>query len=227
MVRKVFTRQIATGLVITGFYFLTGFVLDLIHPFFMSYVMIWNVFLAVLPLLLAAGAKAGKVTQHRLVTLVFFLAWLFFFPNALYLITDFIHTNSSDFYQIVAGSAEYIKDINAWLEFLYIGTGVLLGSVIGIYSLEIIYDTFLQPLKKKFALAWLLLIGLAAGYGVYLGRFLRLNTWDLIHPIQLILRIVQTDNLFAFQFSVLIAGYMLFLFAVLHFCHFRAKKSIQ
>jgi len=127
-----------------------------------SYVwMNWNLFLALLPLVFAYLFVKNR--NKKWLGALLFVAWLFFLPNAPYMITDFIHIAN------VGPSSLH------WFD------GLMLFSfaVVGIGSF--VYSTFLvhRSLGKK---PWFVpVVSLLSGFGIYLGRYLRWNTWDLIH----------------------------------------------
>lgn len=100
------------------------------------------------------------------------LAWFFFFPNAPYIITDFIHI---DF-----GSPVEVFWTDVFIYAAFSWTGLCLGYVSLCLMQEIVAE------KGGRRLGWLfVLVTLAvSSFGIYIGRFLRWNSWDLLrHPI--------------------------------------------
>lgn len=136
----------------------------------------WNLFLAWLPLGLA-WQLVCQLPKHRwsswrgiLVTAL----WLGFLPNSFYLASDFIHlsrgTPGSELFSVA-------------LLLSYTVTGLLLGYA----SLYLVHRQLLVRLPKRSAHGIIAAILLAASFAVYLGRFLRWNTWDvLINPAGLL-----------------------------------------
>src|SRR5262245_35577229 len=57
--------------------------------------LVWNLVLAWVPFALALAAYAAARAGARIVTTVLGVLWLLFFPNAPYLLTDFIHLHES------------------------------------------------------------------------------------------------------------------------------------
>ena len=58
--------------------------------------LLWNMFLAVIPFMIAEYVKIQepeKLTKTKLI--LFIIAWLLFLPNAPYIITDFIHLKTN------------------------------------------------------------------------------------------------------------------------------------
>ncbi len=132
----------------------------------------WNLFLAWLPAVFGAGlalvARAPGGPLRWPLALPMAVAWLLFLPNAPYLVTDLIHLDR--------GAGEMPLWFDALLLLSYAGTGLVLGLL----SVAVVQDvvTFLlgRTAGWLFAVASL---GLAAA-GVYLGRFERLNSWDVV-----------------------------------------------
>jgi uncharacterized membrane protein len=128
---------------------------------------LWNLFLAWIPFGLALLIYDRHRRGARLVQLFAFgLLWLLFFPNAPYIVTDF----------------RYLGDVTGktfWFEGLLIGTAACTGLLLGFISLYLI-----QAIVRRIAgarYAWLFVfVSLAlSSVGVYLGRVLRWNSWDV------------------------------------------------
>ncbi len=135
----------------------------------------WNLFLAAVPwvvttiLLLYPGIAARRIRFALLL-----LVWLLFLPNAPYIITDLLHLN-------------YWNGPNVWFDlvliFSYAWTGLMFGffSIINMESI----------LSKSFSTKVINVISsvalFACGFGIYLGRYARWNSWDIIQsPFSLI-----------------------------------------
>ncbi len=130
--------------------------------------LVWNLFLAWLPYLgsLWAVSIQQRYPRHWWRLLLPGGFWLLFLPNAPYILTDFVHLQHQTF---------------LW----WYDTGMLLafawtGCFLAVASLQ-----SMQTLVEHFA-GWvagqLLVIGSVglSGVGIYLGRFLRWNSWDLL-----------------------------------------------
>jgi uncharacterized membrane protein len=129
--------------------------------------LLWNLFLAWIPLLIALTVYDAYRRGARLAVLApGALLWLLFLPNAPYIGTDFIHLAPLGpplWFDGVVISAF------AW-------TGVLLGFVSLYLMHAIVRHRFGAPVGWGAAVATL---GLTS-VGVYLGRFLQWNSWDLL-----------------------------------------------
>lgn len=133
--------------------------------------LVWNLILAWLPLVFAIAAYARARRRLDWLVAVLLVPWLLFFPNAPYLLTDFIHLGE--------GPAPLWYDALMLSAFAW--TGLLLGFA-SLYLVQLILRRAFGP-----AVAWLGVLGALglASVGVYVGRFLRFNSWDaLLHPIR-------------------------------------------
>ena len=133
--------------------------------------LLWNLFLAWIPLALAIGAYSRARRRVDALVWVSLVVWLLFFPNAPYLLTDFVHLNE--------GPAPLWYDALMLSAFAW--TGLLLGFA-SLYLVQMI-------LRRAFGLrlAWVAVVGALAlaSVGVYIGRFIRFNSWDaLLHPLR-------------------------------------------
>ena len=171
--------------------------------------LVWNLLLAWIPLGLALLLYDRHVRRARLATLAGLgLLWLLFFPNAPYIVTDFKH---------LAGSTGE--------KFLYdgilIATAATTGLLLGFASLYLLHAIVRRGVGVR--CAWLFVfasLGLGS-FGVYLGRVLRWNSWDVfVRPGSLAAHLAQAlvDPLahprpigITLLFTCfLVAGYLLF-----------------
>jgi len=128
---------------------------------------LWNLLLAWIPFALALLIYDGHRRGARLVQLLALgLLWLLFFPNAPYIVTDF----------------KYLADMTGktfLFEGLLIGTAASTGLLLGFMSLYLIQAIVRRAAGARYA--WLFVfvaLGLSS-VGVYLGRVLRWNSWDV------------------------------------------------
>lgn len=160
--------------------------------------LVWNLFLAAIPVVAALSARhfAKRIWFWPLI-----LLWLVFLPNAPYIVTDLMHIRTT-------------RPSNLWLDVLLLGSAALTGLFAGLVALRWAQEAVARRLSSR--LGWLLVIGasLLCGFGVYLGRFQRWNSWDIVtRPTELLAEawsaLAETHVLaFSVLFSaVLFAGY--------------------
>ncbi len=115
-----------------------------------------------------------RASINRYTFILLALAWLLFFPNSPYILTDLFHLHERD------GMPKWF-DLILILSFAWAG---LLFGFMSLFQIEKILLEKLNQVKTNTILVTLLFI---SSFGVYLGRFLRWNTWDIIsNPIDLL-----------------------------------------
>lgn len=187
---------------------------------FLYPMMAFNAFLGTLPLVFIILSHDFKKREKKVESLVFLFLWLFFFPNALYMVTDFIHITENTLIAYrelapyeVGERVIYSADTMAWLKLFVIGIGYFYATLVGLLSL----DLFLMGLKKKGKrVQGIFLLGIAGltGMGVYIGRFLRFNSWDIIAPVGLIKNLMGAVNQFSWEFSLIFSLYTLAIYGI-------------
>jgi len=132
--------------------------------------LIWNLTLAWVPFVLAVGAYARARRRVDAFVWLLLVPWLLFFPNAPYLLTDFIHLDE--------GPAPL------WYDALMLSAFAWTGLMLGFASLYLVQMILRRAAGE--AAAWVGALGALglASVGVYIGRFIRFNSWDaLLHPL--------------------------------------------
>jgi uncharacterized membrane protein len=130
--------------------------------------LVWNLFLAWLPLLFAV--RLVGVLRHKLWSsweaLVYSILWLLFLPNSFYIVTDVIHLARLP-------AVDLLQDAVMITAFVY------LGLTIGFSSLYLVHLEFKRRFTAWQSAAWVGLILLAASTAMYTGRDLRRNSWEI------------------------------------------------
>ncbi len=172
--------------------------------------MLWNLFLAWIPFIMAyiAYMLSWKRALLYLIVPLFALMWLAFFPNAPYLITDFQHLSEG------FGEAPVWYDVILLIWFSW--SGMLLGAV----SLYLMQEIVKKEFGKLIGWALVLSVSVMSSFGVYLGRFERWNSWDLLHNFDEILRdtwqVLTHLNKSAIGFTALYTVFFLFVYLTLY-----------
>ena len=121
--------------------------------------LIWNVFLAICPNIIVFCIHQFQLNKAS------YALWLLFFPNSIYVLTDMIH--------IYAYSN---RPLSYWFDVILILSVFAIGVVAAFSSLKQVYTRFFGfkiKLKVIFGIWWI------AFLGVYIGRDLRFNSWDV------------------------------------------------
>lgn len=145
--------------------------------------LLWNLFLAAVPywvsILFERTVRNSNVRLRRRLPWSgsAFLLWLFFFPNAPYIVTDFIHL-----------PWEYPATFRFAYDFAMVGMFTLSGLLLGMASLFRVHRTLRNIVGTVRADLGIVVIVFLSGIGIYLGRFLRWNSWDVfLNPIKVFL----------------------------------------
>ncbi len=137
--------------------------------------LVWNLFLAWLPLVFAllASEKFQNASGRDWRFLGLAGAWLLFFPNAPYIFTDLTHLTTR-FYG------------HFWVDLMLILLCALTGLVLGFVSLYLMQSVVARMLGRPASWVFIAAVAALSGFGIYLGRFMRFNSWDvLFRPVQL------------------------------------------
>ena len=128
--------------------------------------LIWNVFLAIIPFAITMYLNS-KQNISRFKLIVWLIIWLAFLPNAPYIVTDLIHIKTGN-------------NTLLWLDILVVLSFALSGLFL--FYLSIIdMQNLVKSKFEKIPIAPLTFsILFLCGFGVYLGRFLRYNSWEII-----------------------------------------------
>lgn len=171
--------------------------------------LVWNLFLAWIPLLLIKFIEMQWVQQSisKKGLIMGFMIWLLFFPNAPYLITDLKHIKE-------------VPDHLLWYDSIMYFLFAFAGLLAGLYAMLKAHHLVAQIWKPNWA--WLFVIGstVISSYGLYLGRYGRWNSWDIItNPFSLIKYsiihlqyplAIQTTLVFSFVLSLLYVAFWLY-----------------
>jgi uncharacterized membrane protein len=136
--------------------------------------LLWNLFLAWIPFIVAFSLSNTKEKIPLLKLVAYLFIWLLFLPNAPYIITDFVHLRPRD-------------GVPLWYDGITIFIFAFHGLMLGIVSTLFIHEALEKYITKIKIWTFLLISFVLTGYGIYLGRFLRWNSWDIIaNPIDLL-----------------------------------------
>jgi uncharacterized membrane protein len=164
--------------------------------------LVWNLFLAWIPFLLALAFYDGyRRGRSRVVLAAVALLWLLFLPNAPYMVTDLVHLGT-------------VPGAPLWFDGAMIAAFAATGLLLGLCSLFLVHTVALRvlgPVPGWLALAPVLALCSA---GVLVGRFERLNSWDaLVDPARLagLLGTHLADPFGSRRALALLVGYTCFL----------------
>ncbi len=157
--------------------------------------LLWNIFLATIPY--AISRKFYKLrTAHFTTKVLAYGTWLLFFPNAMYLVTDLVHVSDTTL-------------VPLWYDVILLFSASFLGLVLSYLSLKLLQQEVVESKYRIHANKLIGVVIMVSSFGVYLGRFLRWNSWDIIsNPFGLLSNVMS-------HFTNPIANYKAWVFTAL------------
>ncbi len=150
-----------------------------------SIALLWNLFLAWVPLFFALvgrrlqSRKQMSINVRSILIYICLGFWLLFFPNSPYIITDLIHLTETQRHLL-------------WFDSVSFFIVALAGLSMGLYSLFVAHQIILRLTGHFRAWGIISLSVILSGFGLYLGRFVRFNSWDLFtNPVFLLRKSFQ------------------------------------
>lgn len=130
--------------------------------------LIWNMFLAVIPFGVSSVTRVLFQTKPSKAILASgFFFWLLFFPNAPYILTDLFHLRR-------------YQGVPFWYDLLLILSFGCTGLMLGYASLVDFHTMISKAYNKFIGNIFVISSLLLSGFGIYLGRFERWNSWDIV-----------------------------------------------
>lgn len=175
----------------------------------------WNMFLAVIPFVISTFLfwleNKNKLNNHLFIIGGIF--WLLFIPNAPYIVTDFIHIG-------VVRAVPVLYD--AFLLFSFAWVGLYLG----LYSISHIDEIIRKRYSKTTAEIILPIIIILVSFGVYLGRGLRFNSWDVfINHTSLLNHLWKIISQATIHTEVYLYTFLISIFLYLFYKSFKYSKT--
>jgi uncharacterized membrane protein len=166
--------------------------------------LIWNLFLSFIPWSISKWlTQKPRRAESRIKFIFCFLVWLAFVPNSFYILTDLYHLgdNYNDY------------RMPDWYDLAMILSFAWNGLLLGIMSVRQMEKIVQSRFFKKHELLFLYPVMWLNALGVYIGRYLRYNSWDVLtDPFQLIRGIAE---ILLHPFTYRYASGMIFCFSIL------------
>ncbi|MET0463722.1 MAG: DUF1361 domain-containing protein [Chitinophagaceae bacterium] len=130
--------------------------------------LIWNLFLAFIPYAISEWLSVRiRVMESKALLALVLIGWLLFIPNAFYIVTDLFHLHE-------------FGDVPGWFDLALIFSFAWNGLLLGLLSVRRI-ETILHAITgRSFSLLFVFLVMWLNAFGIYIGRYLRFNSWDVI-----------------------------------------------
>lgn len=166
----------------------------------------WNLFLAFIPYWIAMWmTSSAVVAQNRVKLVIALLIWLLFIPNSFYIITDLFHLDR-------------FRTAPKWFDLLLLFSFAWNGIICGIISLRKVELIIRRQRGKSFSILIVFAVMFLSAFGIYIGRYLRFNSWDIItDPFSLLGEIADMllhpfINSYAWGMTVCYASFMTFVY---------------
>jgi len=128
----------------------------------------WNLFLAFIPWgITQLINREPSILGNKFLLAIFLATWLLFIPNSFYIITDLFHLSR-------------FRSAPAWYDLLMIFSFAWNGILFGIISLRQVERIIMMARGKNFSFLLILAVMWLSAFGIYIGRFLRFNSWAFI-----------------------------------------------
>jgi len=166
----------------------------------------WNLFLAFIPYWITWWMTINiSIIENKIKLIIALAAWLLFIPNSFYIITDLFHLI-------------HVRTAPKWFDLLLLFSFAWNGIVCGMLALRRVEQVMLFLSGKGFSLLLVFIVMWLNAFGIYIGRFLRFNSWDIItDPFRLVAEIGQMifqpfDNAYAWGMTICYAIFMTLLY---------------
>ncbi len=163
---------------------------------------IWNLFLAWIPYLISIYLPiAYYKMKSKIFAYILLVIWFLFWPNSPYILTDLLHLKPK-------AKLPLWFELGTILSFAW--AGLMLGFISLIEIQNLIRKRFNRTIGWIFA-SFMMLIG---ALGIYIGRYGRLNSWDVLNPDKLYSTLIIhfNDNLMRIDMLGMTVLYGIFLF---------------
>lgn len=140
----------------------------------------WNLFLAWMPVFFSTAAEfLHQQKRFLLLAGLCIVPWQLFLPNAPYLVTDLVHLRPR-------------VGVPYWYDILLMTSFAFNGLLLGFYAMSQMHRLFNAHLRPAYGWILVALASIGAAYGIYLGRVLRWNSWDILrHPLRIAVDCLQ------------------------------------
>lgn len=139
--------------------------------------LLWNLMLAWIPTAASLWFVQGGRSRRPIVTMLLLLVWFLFLPNTFYVLSDFIHLRATG-------------DINVLYDVVMLFSFASLCLGLGLISLGIIHAWLRRTFSKITSATFIYITIFLCSFAIYLGRYLRWNSWDIVtNPLGLLVDI--------------------------------------
>lgn len=136
------------------------------------YFLTWNMFLAIVPIVLSFWLRKRLNNSSWLAwkNLLLTSLWLMFLPNSFYLVTDLVHLHQT-------------YEVSVYFDAVLLMSFIINGFITGFMSLYLVHVELARRIKRRDAHLIIAFVLFTVSFAIFLGRFMRWNSWDVfLHP---------------------------------------------
>ena len=169
----------------------------------LSYIFLaWNLFLALIPWWISSYLKKKEELNFKHFPLL--VLWLLFLPNSPYILTDLFHLRPRDPFPL-------------WFDLVLILSFALIGMVVFLRSLKDMFGVLQKYVSPLFMTIVTPFVFWLISFGLYLGRYLRFNSWNVVnHPFRVVRQsfgiLLEKDTI---GFTCIFSVFMWFLYFII------------
>jgi uncharacterized membrane protein len=165
--------------------------------------LIWNLFLGYVPYFMSSQLKSTVPGTYKFYLLL--IGWLLFIPNSFYLLTDFVHLHHHS-------DLQYLFDA---LLLTFFSIAGFYDGITSMLQIQGLLEMKYSSQKSRYLMTALCYL---SSFGVYLGRILRFNSWDIVsNPIKLFSNILSSLQHFqTYEFVIRFGTFILIVYSISH-----------
>lgn len=186
----------------------------LFEKFSLVYIL-WNIFLAIIPFFISSILLwlFTNRSVNKALFIIGGIVWLLFIPNAPYIITDLVHIGE-------------IRSVPALYDSFLLFSAAWVGLLLGMFSINHMEQIFYMKYSKGVTSIIIGLIMLLTSFGMYLGRFLRFNSWDIFeNPLSFITGVGEIFSDKANCIEALLYTGLFFFFLIISYNSWRITQT--
>lgn len=165
--------------------------------------LVWNLFLAWIPYLIGLYLPVSfHALRSKFIIYLLFIIWFLFWPNSPYMLTDLLHLKEK-------------QNIPLWYDLALILSFAWAGLMLGFLTLIEMQNLVRKRMGRITGWIFALITLMTGSLGVYIGRYVRLNSWDVIgNPVRVYADIFEhfSDRMLRTEMIVMTLQYGIFLF---------------
>lgn len=164
--------------------------------------MLWNSYLAAIPAIVAL-LLFRRPARIGVAWFLGFGVWLAFLPNAPYVLTDVVHLHQD---LRASPSRAHTYAVLATYAIFFAG-----GLVSYVVSMQLFRRFLQRVMTRRLVLPALLVVHALSVVAMYLGRFMRLNSWDVVFAprvvLDSVLRVPHPSSVVVFAVMFVMVGF--------------------